>query len=240
MVQHTFTEDIQAILAALVGGARYGFKIRVPHALVMTALFRSDLTAPQKVRYVVRLALEHATNLAMFATIYKASLAILKRASRYLIIHASDKKTLGRTLLTMIVDGPTHHLPPSLAPPGEPDRYYHAFLSGWLGGYFVWGRYSSVNHQIVLYLASRVLVGLAKRGWERIHGKPHHDPESLLQHPRTYPLLAALVWGMTMVLFEESPHVLHRSLKASMDEIYRYQLSNVSSSSDVSFPSEKV
>jgi hypothetical protein len=35
-----------------------------------------------------------------------------------------------------------------------------------------------------------------------------------------------------MVLFEESPHVLHKSLKQSMDEIYRYQFST--SVSDVS------
>jgi peroxisomal membrane protein 4 len=132
-----------------------------------------------------------------------------------------------------LVDGPfsagTHKLPASIA--GHPERPYHALVAGSVGGYFVWGRYSSVNHQIVLYLTSRVLVGLAKTAWERIHGKPHHHESSILQHPTTYPLVAATVWGIVMALFEESPHVLQPSLKHSMDEIYRFQLSSSLSTS---------
>lgn len=104
----------------------------------------------------------------------------------------------------------------------------HALIAGACGGYFVFGRYSSVNHQIVLYLTSRVIVGLAKHAWEKIHGTPHHN-SPVLQHRRTYPILAATVWGLVMALFEESPHVLHNSLKQSMDEIYRSQLSSLSS-----------
>lgn len=68
---HSLTEEGQAILAAVLGGARYGFKIRVPHALVMTVLFRRDLTSSEKLRSVIKLAMEHAGNLAMFAAIYK-------------------------------------------------------------------------------------------------------------------------------------------------------------------------
>jgi peroxisomal membrane protein 4 len=67
----SLADEIQAIVAALVGGARYGIKIRLPHAVVMTLLFRRDLTSKQKVQSVVKLALEHASNLAAFATIYK-------------------------------------------------------------------------------------------------------------------------------------------------------------------------
>ena len=66
-------EEIQAILDAVVGGARYGFKIRVPHALVMTALFRRDLSSTEKIRSILKLAMEHAGNLAMFAAIYKVN-----------------------------------------------------------------------------------------------------------------------------------------------------------------------
>jgi peroxisomal membrane protein 4 len=117
---------------------------------------------------------------------------------------------------------------------GRPARPYHALVAGAVGGYFVWGRYSSVNHQIVLYLTSRVIVGLAKHTWEKYHGVSHHSFPSALNHPRTYPLVAASVWGLAMVLFEESPHVLHKSLKKSMDEIYRFRLSSMSSSLDTS------
>ena len=131
------------------------------------------------------------------------------------------------------MDGPfsegTHSLPVSMA--GHPERPYHALIAGATGGYFVFGRYSSVNNQIVLYLSSRVLVGLAKLAWERIHGTAHQH-SSVLQHPKTYPLLAATVWGLVMALFEESPHVLHRSLKQSMDEIYRFQLASLSTISE--------
>ena len=113
---------------------------------------------------------------------------------------------------------------------GHPERPYHALVAGAVGGYFIWGRYSSVNHQIVLYLTSRVIVGLAKHTWEKFHGLSHNDSPSVLNHPRTYPLLAASVWGLVMVLFEESPHVLHKSLRQSMDEIYRFRLSPMISS----------
>jgi peroxisomal membrane protein 4 len=68
---HSFAEELHAIVAALVGGARYGVKIRLPHALVMTLLFRRDLTSKEKIQSVVTLAMEHASNLGAFATIYK-------------------------------------------------------------------------------------------------------------------------------------------------------------------------
>ena len=43
-------------------------------------------------------------------------------------------------------------------------------------------------------------------------------------HRHAFPVLASLLWAIVMVLFEESPDVLHPSLKKSMDEIYRYVL----------------
>ena len=101
--------------------------------------------------------------------------------------------------------------------PGIPECNYHALVAGAIGGYLVWGRYSSVNYQVVLYLTSRVLVGIGKKVAEHFNIS-HHTGNS-------YPLFAATVWGLVMVLFEESPHVLHSSLKKSMEEIYRYQVS---------------
>lgn len=47
--------------------------------------------------------------------------------------------------------------------PGYPECKYHSFIAGAVGGYYVWGKeYSSVHYQILLYLASRVLVGCIK------------------------------------------------------------------------------
>jgi peroxisomal membrane protein 4 len=70
IVNHV-VDELHAIVAALVGGARYGIKIRLPHALIMTMLFRRDLTSRQKVESVLKLAYEHASNLGAFATVYK-------------------------------------------------------------------------------------------------------------------------------------------------------------------------
>jgi peroxisomal membrane protein 4 len=108
------------------------------------------------------------------------------------------------------------HIP---SPPGHPEHSHHALLAGAIGGYFVWGRYSSVNYQIVLYLTSRILVGLWKR--HAAADRMNLIPAALRR--RSYPIAAAIVWGVVMLLFEESPDVLHPSLKQSMEEIYRYQ-----------------
>jgi hypothetical protein len=74
----TVTDEAQHIIAALIGGARYGVKIRLPHALVMTLLFRRDLTSKQKIHSVLKLVMEHASNLAAFASIYKVRFPLLE------------------------------------------------------------------------------------------------------------------------------------------------------------------
>ena len=70
---HSLSEELHAIAAGLVGGARYGFKIRLPHAMVMIWLFRQDLSSKQKMKTIGKLVVEHTTNLATFAALYKVS-----------------------------------------------------------------------------------------------------------------------------------------------------------------------
>lgn len=74
----------------------------------------------------------------------------------------------------------------------------------------VWGNYNKINVQINLYLLSRILMGIGKR-----YGVTMEDEK--------YSWFAALVWGAVMFLYEENARVLHPSLSASMDEIYRYE-----------------
>jgi hypothetical protein len=76
-------DEFHAILLSLIGGARYGVKIRLPHALIMTCLFRSDMSASEKLKQIIQLVREHATNLALFATIYKSILLLLKVLSHH-------------------------------------------------------------------------------------------------------------------------------------------------------------
>lgn len=65
------SSELEAILGAMIAGARYGIKIRLPHAFVMTFLFKRQLTTQQKLNTIFKLTLEHASNLASFATLYK-------------------------------------------------------------------------------------------------------------------------------------------------------------------------
>lgn len=115
----------------------------------------------------------------------------------------------------------------SPAPPGHPERMHHALIAGAIGGYFVWGRYSALNQQIVLYLTSRVLVGVWKRvsAGRESNNKQLQRKNGKTEDSRTFRFFASLVWSIVMALWEESPNTLHPSLKKSMDEIYRYQLS---------------
>ena len=64
------TSELSAIIGATISGAKYGFKIRFPHALVMTLLFREG-TAKEKLQIIFKSTWEHSRNLASFATSYK-------------------------------------------------------------------------------------------------------------------------------------------------------------------------
>uniref|UniRef100_UPI00358F34A7 peroxisomal membrane protein 4 n=1 Tax=Myxine glutinosa TaxID=7769 RepID=UPI00358F34A7 len=64
----------QALLALLKGfrnGAVYGAKVRAPHALVTTFLFRSS-SVQEKLKTIVRATYTHSRNLACFVFIYKS------------------------------------------------------------------------------------------------------------------------------------------------------------------------
>lgn len=60
---------------------RYGAKIRFPHALVMTFLFRSG-TLREKFYWIFRAAFMHSRNLAAFVFIYKTLTTLLLVAER--------------------------------------------------------------------------------------------------------------------------------------------------------------
>lgn len=64
------TSELTAIIGASISGAKYGVKIRFPHALVMTLLFRKG-TPSEKLRIILQSTWEHSRNLASFATLYK-------------------------------------------------------------------------------------------------------------------------------------------------------------------------
>jgi peroxisomal membrane protein 4 len=121
----------------------------------------------------------------------------------------------------------TSPIPAFTVVPGYPQHPHHALIAGFIGGYCVWGNYSSINYQIVLYLTSRVFVAMVKRLIRKQKGDLSSSnaialiPQYLKD--RTYTFCAAMIWGIVLFLYEDSPEVLHPSLKASMDEIYRFR-----------------
>jgi hypothetical protein len=96
---------------------------------------------------------------------------------------------------------------------------------------------------MILYLASRVLVGMWKKRMSTgtsmlvvppkggVEQSSHNYCAQLVRVlPRPDRFVSALTFGLLMMLFEESPHVLNRSLKSSLDDIYRFNYLQSSSS----------
>jgi hypothetical protein len=82
---NAFLHELYAIVVALCAGAhcQYGVEIRLPHALVMTALFgrRKGVTMRTHLMRIGKAVREHATHLACFAATYKTILAVMKWTS---------------------------------------------------------------------------------------------------------------------------------------------------------------
>ncbi|KAG2215384.1 hypothetical protein INT45_010727 [Circinella minor] len=88
----------------------------------------------------------------------------------------------------------------------------HTFVAGLLGGYYVFGENNAINQQIVLYIFARVAIALVKVPVQR----------KMIEAPKhTYPIFAAVSWGMVMYLFQCDENTLQPSLRASMQYIYR-------------------
>ncbi|XP_042319825.1 peroxisomal membrane protein 4 isoform X2 [Sceloporus undulatus] len=67
-----------AVLKGFRNGAVYGAKIRAPHALVMTFLFRSG-SLGEKLKAIIRATYTHSRNLAYFVFTYKGLMALQLR-----------------------------------------------------------------------------------------------------------------------------------------------------------------
>ncbi|CAE7202548.1 hypothetical protein P3342_010878 [Pyrenophora teres f. teres] len=121
------------------------------------------------------------------------------------------------------------------SPTGK-ERHYDSFLAGLLGGYTIFGRtiHNSVSQQIVIYVAARVCLALAKlavqprevgggataqhgvKGWELFgNGEMRR---SLVRNG--WPAFASLSWAMIMYIFRWHPEAVQSSLRSSMSYIY--------------------
>jgi peroxisomal membrane protein 4 len=71
-------QDILSILKGFRNGVVYGAKVRFPHALVMTILFKTG-SVESKVKGIFKATKQHAKNLGTFAVIYKTLMLVQKK-----------------------------------------------------------------------------------------------------------------------------------------------------------------
>ncbi|KAK2722051.1 hypothetical protein QYM36_002561 [Artemia franciscana] len=69
-------QPILAVIKGFRNGAVYGAKIRAPHALVMTFLFKTG-SLRSKIWSILEATIQHSRNLAFFVTIYKTITKLL-------------------------------------------------------------------------------------------------------------------------------------------------------------------
>ncbi|RYE95663.1 MAG: hypothetical protein EOO41_05430, partial [Methanobacteriota archaeon] len=125
--------SLRAAAVAAAAGAAYGVRVRGVHASVTTLLFSRDATPLAAAQRVLRLTLEHAKKLALFAALYKAAVTAL----RALLPAASLASRSG-------------HAWPGAA-------------AGALAAAVVWRGNTAVTMQLVLYLLPRVLLAVCRR-----------------------------------------------------------------------------
>lgn len=183
--------DVLSILKGARNGAVYGTRVRFPHALVMILLFRSG-TIREKVGLVLRATRTHASNLARFAIVYKATCLLLKRAG-------GGKEGHYDSFLAGLLGG------------------YMVFGSRTRSG-----KISSVNMQICIYVFARVILALARLAVKPGVGLPVVSQPQLSQRISQYawPAFAAGSWAMVMHLFRYHDADIQSSLRSSMDYIY--------------------
>lgn len=167
----------QPALAAVKGlrnGVVYGAKIRAPHALVMTFLFREG-SLKEKFTFIIKATIQHARNLAYFSFLYKVLKTILSR--------------------------------------NGVKRPIHIFASGFITGFIVFNKKTPVSNQIILYLLSRIIMGMTNLALKKGAVKLPEDAQP-------FPWCAATIWGITMLLFEYQSDTLQDSLKASLTYLH--------------------
>lgn len=103
---------------------------------------------------------------------------------------------------------------------GDKEQVYHAFIAGCIGGYTVFRKDNQVNNQIVMYLFSRVVVGLIKLAYQKLITRCAECGPIQRASKHGFEIQATIVWGLVMWLFSSHKTILQPSLQASMQYLY--------------------
>jgi hypothetical protein len=158
-----------SIIKGFRNGAVYGAKIRFPHALVMTFLFRSGryeevipsssinrTLFPFTSFFLLSISypfISHPSFLAFFLSLFLPLSSSLRQKWDD-IFQATYTHSKNLAVFVFIYKS-LMALQKSLN--GGHELSSHSFWSGLIGGYFVFGKYSNVNYQVLLLLLIRLL-----------------------------------------------------------------------------------
>ena len=109
-----------AVIKGIRNGLVYGAKIRFPHALVMTFLFREG-DVVSKLYWILQATKQHALNLGKFVGIFKLIMLLLHKYSPSALLKQQGE--------AKSVD-------------------WRPFVAGVVGGYVVFGKNDPINNQV--------------------------------------------------------------------------------------------
>lgn len=181
------------ILKGFRNGAVYGAKIRFPHALVMTFLFRTG-TFEDKMRQVLKATYQHSRNLACFVTVFKTSMLLLNKLKGK--EHNIDAFICG-ALGGYIVFNEDNNV----------NNQIILYLFSRVSIGFVKLLWQNVLSKLLTF-DSNVILESQKTG------RPIPAPN------KSFAVLATLMWACVMWLFRHHRQTLQSSLQASMQYLY--------------------
>lgn len=171
----------------------------------MSVLFRSG-SVKSRLIGILKSTQAHARALGSFVFIYKSVLYLLK----YL------RKATGKSSNTMLKDITSH------------SNALDTFWAGLIGGYLVFGRntatagLSTINQQMVLYVFSRVVIGLAKLFTKKVL-VPQSTTKAITDSKlaaTTWAVMSSVSWALVMFMFRYDSTVLQKSMLHSMNYLY--------------------
>ena len=125
------------VLFGARNGALYGVKVRGPHSLVLTTLWHEG-DAKTKARVILAATATHAKQLALFASAYKLAFYTLGAASGVPVVATACGQGAAKS-----------------------SAVWRAGAAGALAGGLVFREHTPVNVQVVLFLFSRTVPGVA-------------------------------------------------------------------------------
>lgn len=187
----------------------YGAKIRLPHATVMTFLFKEG-SLRSKLQAIATLTLQHSTNLGKFALIYKTF-------TKLSIVFAEDKNLkplfafLAGTVGGFVVFGADNAVNQQII------LYLFSRVMFALGK-VVYGRLSTGTWLPPKLSLTASASGSSGGASEKLQSSSSPLDKAIQAY--AWPVFAAVIWGGVMTLFEFTPNALVPSLEKTMEFIY--------------------